>query len=798
MTHLGKLRSGTGSYLIGIAFALAALGLQWAIHPLIGTRSPFLFFLPVLAVASATLGPGPASIVLITGALNRALGFDPSEGAALSNHSDRILLLAYLAVGLALLLWGGRVRTTSQRAATAEERLRLTQADTGVGLYEVDFETKTVFVSSAMTQLLGRPPTGERISLAQWVSMLPPDEVKKGSEVLKQRLRDGVPGYEREHCIIMPNGQERWLMSRVHIECGADGRAWRVRGASVDITHRKELEAMLHQARDDLTMQVADLQRLHELSSELLELSTLHEQLQAILMALADFHGTRKGLLSIVAPNERRLMVNASLGFSARACERLMQLRGDESPCAAAVAQRQRVVVEDTERDSGASRFKSFAFEEAFRAVHSTPLLTSSGDVLGVISVHFVHPRRPSDREMRLADICARKAAVFVERARAVDALRVADRRKDEFLATLAHELRNPLAPIRQAAVISKSPIATEAQKRWSHDVIERQVRQMALLLDDLLDVSRITRGMLQLRKSATDVGTLIDAAVETVQPLIDARQHRLEIDIPSEPLRLEADPLRIAQVLANLLANAAKYTDAGGIIEVWARAEGDEIEVRVSDNGIGMSQETLPAIFEMFTQVRSGEDRSAGGLGIGLALARGLAGLHGGSIVATSPGAGAGSTFILRLPIGAVPADRRDAPIQPHVSTMVARRVLVADDNRDATLSLAELLRMDGHEVAVAFDGEEALSEFARFEPEVVLLDIGMPKLDGNAVADAIRKSAAGQHTMLVAITGWGQEKDRSQALAAGFDHHLTKPVDPERVFQLLAVSNARTHAVT
>ena len=407
-TPLRRLRSGIGAYILGAALALSALALQWIAYPLIGARGPFLFVLPILAVASASLGPGPAGIVLVAGLLNAGYWLGPGETVP-ADDGDRVLLLGYLLVGLALILWGERVRATRQRAATAEARLRVAQADTGIGLYEVDFETRTVFVAPAMTQLLGRPPCAERISLEEWVEMLPPDEVKKGSAALRQKLRDGVAGYEREHRIDLPDGRVRWLMSRVHIERGPNDRMRRVRGASVDITHRKELEAMLHQARDDLTLQVADLQRLHELSSELLELSVLHDQLQAILMALADFHGTRRGVVQVVSPQSGRLIVAASLGFGARACERMQQLPQDEDPGALATAQKQRTVVEDTEAASGTSRFRSFAFEEDFRSVHSTPLLTSSGDVLGVASVHFAHARAPSEREIRLGDICARR-----------------------------------------------------------------------------------------------------------------------------------------------------------------------------------------------------------------------------------------------------------------------------------------------------------------------------------------------------------------------------------------------------
>jgi len=377
-------------------------------------------------------------------------------------------------------------------------------------------------------------------------------------------------------------------------------------------------------------------------------------------------------------------------------------------------------------------------------------------------------------------------------RRRAEAALRDADRRKDEFLATLAHELRNPLAPIRQAALISKAPGATEAQKRWSHDVIDRQVQQMSLLLDDLLDISRVTRGTLVLRIQPSDLAAVIDAAVETARRTIDAKRHTLSVEVPEQPVRFNADPLRIAQMLSNLLTNAAKYTDPEGHIRLTARCAADEVIIQVADSGIGISADSLPTIFEMFAQVAASRERSEGGLGIGLALTKGLAELHGGRIEARSPGLGRGSEFTLHLPLKATArAPQRaaapgDAPRPP-----VRQRILIADDNRDSAETLCALLRLDGHEVRVVHDGPEALTAFGEFRPAVVLLDIGMPGLDGYEVAQRMC-GACSWELKLVAITGWAQENDRERALAAGFDHHLTKPVDLQRLRALLQPEGA------
>ena len=396
----------------------------------------------------------------------------------------------------------------------------------------------------------------------------------------------------------------------------------------------------------------------------------------------------------------------------------------------------------------------------------AAPIRDASGAVSGAVMVFH--------------DVTARR--------RAETALREADRRKDEFIATLAHELRNPLAPIRQAALISKAPGATEAQKRWSHDVIDRQVQYMSLLLDDLLDISRVTRGTLVLRMQPTELASAVNVAIETARPMIDAKRHVLSIELPHEPVQFTADPLRVAQVLSNLLTNAAKYTDPEGQIRLLASCEADQLVIRVADSGVGITTDNLPRIFQMFSQVHPTMDRSEGGLGIGLALAKGLVELHGGTIEASSGGLGHGSEFIVRLPRRVSSRSRElKADTTAVAARITRRRVLVADDNRDSAETLAMLLRVEGHEVMIAHDGAAALAAFGGFAPDIVLLDIGMPGPNGYEVARQIRQGRPGAGVKLIAITGWGQEGDKERAFAAGFDHHLTKPVDTRQLSELL-----------
>jgi len=669
--------------------------------------------------------------------------------------------------------------------------------------------------------------------------------------------------------------------------------------------------------------ELSDLHELHELSATLASIRELPEQLRLILTTYARIHGTAKGVISIYDPARNVLQLAAGVGFMPRTLEVLREVPAGAGAAGLACAEKRRVIIEDATHDPRCAQLRDMTPGEDIHAVHATPLLGRDGQVLGALTVHLPKARRPSERELRIADICARKASVFIERARAeelvrqrdrrfqsvleasavpfliwspvrdesgkvvdfrfqyintkaADLMRIrpeeflgrkvrevmphawdepgrlemyvevlernevrqterqsaadgnhawfhiiasplegdiavwladitqrkaqerelveADRRKDEFLATLAHELRNPLAPIRQAAAIARNEQANDAQKRWAHNVIERQVQHMSLLLDDLLDVSRITHGTLQLRKQQTDLQSVISAAIETARPLIDERHHRLIVDV-ADDLQVFGDPLRLAQVLSNLLTNAAKYTNPQGVIRVVARDEKGDLTIAVEDNGIGIAPEDLPKVFGMFAQLRSAQEHAAGGLGIGLALARGIVDLHGGHLEAASAGAGKGSRFTVRLPGASQAAPAVAVPRAPLNGHATHRRILLADDNRDAAESLAIILRLEGHEVELAHDGSAALNAFAARRPDVVLLDIGMPRTNGHDVARQIRANPGGDEVLLIAITGWAQDADKARSRAAGFDHHLTKPIEPEVLIQLLGSGERPAH---
>lgn len=356
------------------------------------------------------------------------------------------------------------------------------------------------------------------------------------------------------------------------------------------------------------------------------------------------------------------------------------------------------------------------------------------------------------------------------------------DRRKDEFIATLSHELRNPLAPIRAAARILVSPGLSGGQRQQAQETIERQVVQMSLLLDDLLDIARITHGKLQLRREKVLLAGVVGAAIEALRPQLDVRQQVLVVEMPGEPVQLHADPLRLAQILTNLMTNASRYSEPGSRIEVTGRIEQHTLLLSVRDYGIGIAPESIASIFEMFSQIDAIEVRAAGGLGIGLALVKGLVGLHGGSIEAHSAGLGQGSEFIVRLPVDMSGPGALEAAGSP-AATEMRHRIVLADDNQDAADSLAVLLELAGHEVRVAYRGGDALAVAEDFRPDTVVLDIGMPDLTGYEVATELRQRPWAEKVRLIALTGWGQESDRLRASKAGFDLLLVKPVDPDRL---------------
>lgn len=471
--------------------------------------------------------------------------------------------------------------------------------------------------------------------------------------------------------------------------------------------------------------------------------------------------------------------------------QQLMGLDTDEYPLTSEWW-RSRIHPDDRERhDSEVTRLLAAGtnYRMEYRVQHG------SGEWIHVEEVGQVI-RTPGDGAQRLVG-----AIVDVtQRARAEAALRDANRRKDEFLAILAHELRNPLAPIRNAAEVLRHVESPDAIIATARDVIDRQVDQMVRLIDDLLDVSRITTDKLELRREHVELQKVVRQSLATTHSFVEASGHEVTVSLPDTPLKLDADPVRLAQILDNLLTNACKYTDKNGRIAVSANRVDGWVEIRVKDNGIGIPPEHLPRLFEKFSQVQSALERSQGGLGIGLSLVQGLVRMHGGSVTAHSDGPGTGAEFVVRLP-ALLEEESALKPFAGHAppAPSIKRRILVVDDNVDSATTLAMLLSMHGHEVDVAFDGLHAIESANRLQPDVILLDLGMPKLNGYDACRRIREEPWSRHTLLVAVTGWGQENDRRRTSEAGFDAHIVKPVDVSMLEEVLVslTPAATQHAV-
>jgi PAS domain S-box-containing protein len=464
-----------------------------------------------------------------------------------------------------------------------------------------------------------------------------------------------------------------------------------------------------------------------------------------------------------------------------------------DSLCGAALGRRAPLIVESLQ-SSGLAEARNLR-AEGVRCYAGFPLVVN-GAALGVAAFASTSRDRFREGDLQVMQTVCSQVAAMLERERLVEELRsrerslqAADRRKDEFIATLAHELRNPLAPIRNAVNILRHGDLPPQRVDWCREVIDRQVTQMSRLLEDLLDVSRVGRNRVDLRCERMRIKEVVEAAIEAAQPLIDAQGHQLAVDAPDEGIVVYADRARLTQVVANLLDNAAKYTDAGGRIELTVRREGQIVRIGVRDNGIGISAEQLGNVFEMFSQLRPAIGRARGGLGIGLSLSRGLVAQHGGTIEARSEGPGHGSEFIVRLPIVLQAASSARDALEPRpVADAHGRRVLIVDDNVDAAQTLAAMLGLQDLETRAAFGGADGYAAAEAWRPDAAVIDLGMPGMNGYELCTRLREQSWGVGMMLIACTGWGQSQDRERSRLAGFDYHIVKPVDPEAVRELLA----------
>lgn len=558
------------------------------------------------------------------------------------------------------------------------------------------------------------------------------------------------------------------------------------------------------QAEQALACDLQSMTRLNDLVARLVHAQDLDSALHEVLDAAISLMDADKGNIQLFDAKDRTLRIGAQRGFDEGFLRFFSEVNGaHESACGRALTLGQRVVIPDIQQDDVPAPLRGVAHEAGYMAVQSTPLLGQNGTPMGMLSTHWRLPTHPSEQALRMLDLYARQAAQFIERSRiehrlrqTAEELRQASRAKDEFIAMLGHELRNPLAPIQIALHLMEMRGETSSQRERA--IIGRQVHHMTRLIDDLLDVARIIRGHVTLQPVPTELWQVVNRAIETASPLIEQRRHALSLDIPPSGLRVMADPVRLAQVISNLLINAARYTPQQGQIRVTAApGDNDDVVLSVIDNGVGISPNDLERVFDLFTQGRQGLDRSQGGLGLGLTIARTMATMHGGTLTAHSDGPEQGSRFDLTLPLLAT-EDDNDAGcgMGQHGAPLGAgQTALVVDDNEDAAHMLCELLRSWGYAVLVAHDGLNGLKLLSDQHVDVGLLDIGLPVMDGYELAQAIHALPAQADTPLIALTGYGQAQDRQRTKDSGFTEHLVKPVDIERLSQLLRSLNTTVH---
>jgi signal transduction histidine kinase/ActR/RegA family two-component response regulator len=686
------------------------------------------------------------------------------------------------------------------RSRANEVRAALALAIAGLGTFRFDVSRGVIELDERMCVQWGEPAGCAPLTVAQVLDRVHPDDRARVDAAVRSALDPAAPAeargrYAIDYRIVWTDGSVRWIA--VNGRASFDGEGARAKplelaGTVLDITERKQAEAALRDGERRLATKLANARTLQQLSTALIHEQSAEAMYEQILHAALVLMGADAAALQMLDPGDGALRLVASRHLDPASVAGLRRIGpGDGSCCGRALAARQRVVIDDIEAALRGEHLDTYR-HSGLGAAQATPLLARDGRLLGMLSTAWKQPHAVGERDFNLFDVLARQVADLVERSETIEALRASearlrenDARKDEFLATLAHELRNPLATISTAVgLLGMAPGELDAVR--VQEMMERQLAQMVRLIDDLMEVARISRGTIVLADHTLDLAMVARDAVDALRPAAALAQLALSVDIPEAPLPVRGDRVRLAQVLSNLLGNAVRYTDAGGRIGVRVIREDGQAMVEVSDSGIGIAREKLKDVFEMFVQVNQRDARSHGGLGIGLALALRLARMHGGDIEAYSAGLGEGSRFLLRLPLA-------DGPSEAHAPESAAERprrggrVLVVDDNRDAADTTALAMESFGAEARVVYDGPAALALLEHWLPDVILLDLGMPGMDGHEVAAVLRQSPRYAKVCLVALTGWGQPRDLERTRAEGFDNHLVKPASADALRALL-----------
>jgi two-component system CheB/CheR fusion protein len=580
---------------------------------------------------------------------------------------------------------------------------------------------------------------------------------------------------------------ERWLSLQIRPYRTLENR---IEGAVVTLNDVTKLK----RAEQGLAAELRAMTRLQKLSTKAMQADQLEAPLAAILEAIVELLGADFGSIQLCDETCKTLSIVAHYGLEKRFLDHFATV--DASSASAyglALARSERVVFEDVENEPALAPSQDETRAAGYRAVVSIPLFANSGKIVGMLAAHFREPHKFSDHELRLVDICARQAADAISVFLLQQALREADRRKDEFLAMLAHELRNPLTPIHNALQVLKQPNLPTQQIERLHGMIERQTSHLTRLVDDLLDIARITRGKVELRRQSIDLNDVIRQAIESALPLIEAKQQEMGISLLEEPLVVDGDFVRLAQVFSNLLNNASKFTPHRGRIDVSTTRNGGNVIATVRDTGVGFSANSLAHVFELFNQGDHPSGQGQTGIGVGLALARGIVELHGGTIEAFSEGEGKGCEMRVCLRLSNSSSHENVPKAQTYLdSSLASGRVLIVDDQQDIAESLGMLVESLGVTARTAYDGPAALAAVSEFKPEKVIMDLGLPGMDGYELAREIRKLPNGQNLVLIALSGWGQEEIRQKALNAGFNQFFVKPLDIKGLKDLLQSPSA------
>lgn len=681
-------------------------------------------------------------------------------------------LVLVLIIGLlALLSWMLRTVSSSEtQLRDTERRVTATLESITDGFVTLDRNWRYQFVNVEAARLLQRELSDFKGKSAWELFPVEKDSIsyRELSRAVKERVSVAFEDYNP--------ALKRWFANRAYPS--SDGS---ITIYFQDVTARKVAEV-------ERAAELAGVSRLQVLSTKLVQSGDFTSLLQEIVAGAAELTGTTKANIQFFNQETGELKIAVHQGLSPAFLARFSD-RGAPLGCDTAVRTMQRVEVEDLNLDKEwqGSEELNILLDDGIRAFQSTPLVSRGGRLLGVLSTHFAEPHLLNDREIRHLDLLARMAADFMERADAEETLRNGDRLKDEFLAMLAHELRNPLAPIVNAVQVLRVTRRDDDTIRSTTDLLQRQVSQLSRLTDDLVDVSRITRGKIELVRRTVDIQAVVNQAVEAAKPLFDAKFQKLEVEMPSTLINVDGDFTRLAQVVGNLLSNASKFSSRNGTTSLVVTEEtGNRVATRVRDNGIGIKADDLPSIFDLFMQGDRSLERSTSGLGIGLTLVKTLVEMHGGTVETLSDGPGKGSEFVVYLPKAQAAAPVVVASPNNGASHRT-QRVLIVDDNEDGAASLANVLMLAGHVTLTAHDGIAAVGIAEQFRPDVIVLDIGLPKLNGYEACKRIRATSWGKSITLVALTGWGQESYRQQSTRAGFDTHLVKPVDAETLLKLV-----------